>query len=255
MDSLFIMKALVLSAGLGTRLRPLTNNKPKVMVTVGRKPILWYHIQLLKKYGIKDIWINLHYFPNIITRYFGDGSKFGVRISYSFEKELLGTSGALKNPDSKIEKAFGNGPFIVVYGDVLPNFNYKRLLDFHRKRKSVWTEGTHPSSEPWTKGVIKTDRDGRIIKFVEKGLKRELLSNQVRAGVMVCEPKILGYIPDGFSDFGLNMAPKLMKLKLPMYAIDTKSYSKDIGTKERLKKAREDFKSGKTGISANQRNN
>jgi NDP-sugar pyrophosphorylase family protein len=243
------MKALILSAGLGTRLKPLTNKKPKVMITVGGKPILWYHIRLLKKYGIKDIWINLHYFPDVITKYFGDGSKFGVRISYSFEKELLGTSGALKNSDSEIERAFRNGKtFIVAYGDILPNFNYRRLLNFHRKRKSMWTEGTHPSAEPWTKGVIETDSKGRITKFVEKGPKKELTSNQVRAGIMVLEPKVLDHIPNGFSDFGLDIAPKVLKLGLPMYAIDTKSYSKDIGTLERLKKARADFKAGKLSI-------
>jgi NDP-sugar pyrophosphorylase family protein len=242
------MKALILSAGLGTRLRPLTNNKPKVMITVGGKPILWYHIQLLKKYGIKDIWINLHYFPEVIKKYFGNGSKFGIKISYSFEKELLGTSGALKNPGSGIEKALRDGTFIVAYGDILPNFNYKRLLDFHRKRRSVWTEGTHPSAEPWTKGVIETNKDGRITKFVEKGPKKELTSNQVRAGIIILEPKVLDYIPNGFSDFGLDVAPKALKLGLPMYAIDTKSYSKDIGTLKRLKKARADFKAGKLSI-------
>lgn len=239
------MKALILSAGLGTRLRPLTNDKPKVMIEIGGKPVLWYHVQLLKMYGVKDIWINLHYFPDVIRNYFGDGSKFGVKITYSFEKKLLGTSGALKNPDSGIEKALRGGTFIVAYGDILPNFNYKRLIDFHRKRKSVWTEGTHPSAEPWTKGVIETAKTGRIIKFVEKGPKRELKSDQGRAGIMICEAKILDYIPKGFSDFGLDLAPKLMKLKLPMYAIDTKSYSKDIGTLERLKEARADFKAGK----------
>lgn len=240
------MKALILSAGLGTRLKPLTDKKPKVMVTVGGKPILWYHIRVLKKHGIKDIWINLHAFPEVIKKYFGDGSKFGVKISYSYEKELLGTSGALKNPDTGIEEAFRKGgTFIISYGDILPNFNYKRLTDFHKKRRSLWTEGTHASIEPWTKGVIETDRTGKIIKFIEKGSKEEIKTNQVRAGVMICEPKILDYIPSGFSDFGLDIGPKLLKLKLPMYAIDTKSYSKDIGTLERLAKARADFKAGK----------
>lgn len=239
------MKALILSAGLGTRLRPLTNNKPKVMVKVGGKPILWYHIQALKKFGINDIWINLHWFPDAIKKYFGDGSKFGVKITYSFEKDLLGTSGALKNNNSGIEKEFRKGTFIVVYGDILENFNFKRLISFHRIRKSIWTDGTHPSAEPWTKGVIETDKTGRIIKLIEKGPKRELTSNQVRAGVTVFEPRVLDYIPNGFSDFGTDIAPKVLKLGLPMYAIDTKSYSKDIGTPERLKTARADFKSGK----------
>jgi NDP-sugar pyrophosphorylase family protein len=239
------MKALILSAGLGTRLRPLTNKVPKVMIKVGGKPILWYHVQLLKKYGIKDIWINLHHLPDVITNYFGDGSKFGVKISYSYEKELLGTSGALRNPASGIEEAFRKGTFIVAYGDILPNFNYKRLIDFHIKRKSIWTEGTHSSPEPWTKGVIDTDQSGRIIKFVEKGPKKELVSDQVRAGVIVCDPKIIDYIPEGFSDFGLDLAPKILKLGLPMYAIDTKAYSKDIGTIDRLRKARADFRAGR----------
>ena len=124
------MKALILSAGPGTRLAPLTLNKPKVMVKINGKPVLWYHIQSLKRIGVSEIWINLHWFPDAIRNYFGDGSKFGVKISYSFEKKLLGTSGSLKNPDSGIGEAFKYGTFMIAYGDVLANFNYKKLLDF-----------------------------------------------------------------------------------------------------------------------------
>ncbi len=99
------------------------------MINVGGKPVLWYHIQSLKNHGINEIWINLHSFPEVIRKYFGDGSKFGVKIFYSYEKELLGTAGALKNTESGIEKEFSGGPFIVAYGDVLANFDYKKLID------------------------------------------------------------------------------------------------------------------------------
>lgn len=242
------MKALILSAGTGTRLDPITKSKPKVMISIGRKPVLWYHIQALKNHGINEIWINLHSFPEAIKKYFGDGSKYGVKIFYSYEKKLLGTAGALKNPESGIEKEFSRGSFVVVYGDVLANFDYKQLIDFHRRNKAIWTDAVHLSEEPWTKGVVKVDKNGKIISLIEKGPKGEEETGLVRAGFMVCEPETLKYIPEGFSDFGLDIGPVMLSKNLPIYALDTGSYSRDMGTPERLRRARADVKAGKLKI-------
>lgn len=235
------MKALILSAGLGTRLKPLTNNVPKTMVDVGGKPLLWYHINHLKKHGITDIWINVHWYPQVIMDYFGDGSAYGVDIHYSIEKELLGTSGALKNPNSAIENEFKKGTFIVVYGDNLTNFDHTKLIDFHNKKASLFTEGLYEAIEPWTMGVIETNSEGQILRAVEKPPKEEVTTNQVSAGVLVCEPEILDAIPSGFSDFGFDVVPKLLKQGKPLYAFNPQSYVQDCGTHDRLNKARSDF--------------
>lgn len=239
------MKALILAGGLGTRLRPLTNNTPKVMVKIGGKPILWYHMMLLKKHGVNDIWVNLHAFPKAIQDYFGDGSSLGVNINYSYEKELLGTAGALKNPDSGIEKEFSKSTFLVVYGDNLTDFDHSRLIDFHSDKRAFLSIGLYKSSEPWTMGVVETDKEGEILKIVEKPPKEEVATSTVSAGVMVCKPEVLNYIPKGFSDFGFDINPQLFKLKKRLFALNTGSYVQDTGTPERLAKARRDFAGNK----------
>lgn len=242
------MKALVLSAGLGTRLRPLTNKIPKVMVEVGGKPVLWYHLTLLKKYGIKDIWINLHAHPRVIQDYFGDGSSLGININYSIEKKLLGTAGALKNPTSGIEKEFAKNTFLVVYGDNLTNFDHSRLIDFHRDKQAFLSVGLYKSPEPWTMGIVETDKKGCVLKIIEKPPKEKVTTDTVSAGVLVCEPEVLNLIPNGFSDFGFDINPKLIRLKKRLFALNTGSYVQDTGTAERLAKARRDFVANKVNI-------
>lgn len=239
------MKALILSAGLGTRLRPLTNTIPKVMVPIGGKPLLWYHIQLFKKHGVKDIWINLHEHPRVIKNYFGDGSNLGVKISYSYEKGLLGTAGALKNPVSGIEKEFRKGGFLVVYGDNLTDFDYTKLIKFHKKKEAILSLGLYKCVDPWTMGVVEINEEGKILKFVEKPPREEVTTNTVSAGVLVCQPELLDYIPDGVSDLAFDIFPKLLKLKKPLFALDTGSYVQDCGTPERFAKAQADFQAGK----------
>ena len=124
------MKAIVLAAGKGERLKPLTNHVPKVMLLIANKPILQYHIEQLKKAGITDIAINLHHMPEKIKEYFGDGTRFGVNINYSYEENLLGTAGAVKKL-----KGFFDKTFVVVYGDIFSELNLKKLIDFHKQKK------------------------------------------------------------------------------------------------------------------------
>lgn len=236
------MKVLILAAGLGTRLKPLTNKIPKVMVKIGGKPLLCYHIQLLKKHGICDIWINLHWFPEKITNYFGDGSKFGVKINYSFEKKLLGTAGALKNPHSGIEKEFKKEKFLIVYGDNFTNLDYSKLRELHKLKKPLMTIGLYKSDVPWTKGVVETDHDGKVLKIVEKPPKNKITTNHVNAGIYLCETEIFDFIPQGFSDFGYDIFPKILAKKRSIYALPPNYYFQDVGSLEWLKKARRDVK-------------
>lgn len=240
------MKALILAAGLGTRLRPHTEKIPKVMIDVGDKPLLWYHIQNLKYYGIKDLWINLYWFPEVVKNFFGDGSRFGVKISYSVESpDILGTAGALKNPNSNIEKELGEETFLVVYGDNLTDFDYSKLIEFHKSKQSIISLGLYSYPEPWTKGLVETDQEGKVLRFVEKPPKDQITTNEVNAGIYICEKEILDDIPKGFSDFGFDVFPKLMNEKQKVYALNTHDYFQDIGTLEGWEKAKNDLEQGK----------
>src|SRR6266481_7304324 len=152
------MKAFILAAGLGTRLRALGLDVPKVMVPIGGRPLLEHHLELFKRQGIKEVIVNLHYLPEKITSYFDDGSRFGVKITYSREPELLGTAGAVK----KMERELLDGTFLVFYGDNLVRVEFAPLLEFHRAHQAVATVALFASNEPWTGGVVKTDSNGRV---------------------------------------------------------------------------------------------
>ena len=235
------MTTVILSGGNGTRLKPLTEHMQKTMVEINQKPLLWYHIQQLKSHGINDVWVALHKFPETVINYFEDGSKYNININYSIEKSPLGTAGSLKNPNSEIEKHLRRGRFLEVYGDNLTNFNYRALQKFHMSKKSFLTVGLYQSTEPWTGGVIETQH-GRIKSVVEKPPKEQIMTNTISAGVMICEPELLSYIPeDTSSDFGFDILPKLLNVGKPLFALDTGSYVQDCGTIERLKKARRDY--------------
>lgn len=233
------MTGVILGAGLGTRLRPLTDTTPKVMVDIGGKPLLEYHVELLKKYGVDEIWINTHWLAEKIGEYFGDGAKWGVRINYSFEKELLGSAGALKNPESGIEKALRRGRFVVTYGDNLTNYNLGKLIAFHQQRKAIFSLGLFRAEDPWTRGMVETDGQGRVTKMVEKPAREEVTTNLVNAGVYVCEPKVLDEISKEVQDFGRDLIPKLLSGGEKVFAWeDVGAFVEDVGTPERLDSAR-----------------
>jgi NDP-sugar pyrophosphorylase family protein len=235
------MKAFILAAGLGTRLRSLGLDLPKVMVPVGGKPLLEHHLELFKRQGIREFVVNLHYLPEKITGYFGDGSKFGVKITYSPEPELLGTAGGVK----KMERELLDGTFLVFYGDNLVRVDFAPLIEFHRARKAVATVALFASTEPWTGGVVETDVNGRVLRFVEKPDPKQVSTNLISAGIFVLEPSVLGTIPaEQFYDFGKDVFPKLLTDGRPVYAMQPEAYIQDVGTPERLAKAQHDFEQG-----------
>jgi NDP-sugar pyrophosphorylase family protein len=235
------MKAFILAAGLGTRLRSLGLDLPKVMVPVGGKPLLEHHLELFKRQGIRELIVNLHYLPEKITSYFGDGSRFGVKITYSREPELLGTAGAVK----KMERELLDGTFVVFYGDNLVRVQFAPLIEFHRARKAVATVVLFASPEPWTGGVVETDSNGRVLRFVEKPDPKQVSTNLISAGIFVIEPSVLEMIPAGkFYDFGRDVFPKLLAEGRPVYAMMPEAYIRDVGTPERLAKAQQDFEQG-----------
>ncbi len=235
------MKAFILAAGLGTRLRSLGLEVPKVMVPIGGKPLLEHHLELFKRQGIREFIVNLHYLPEKITDYFGDGRKFGVSIIYSHEPELLGTAGAVK----KMETDLRGGSFIVFYGDNLVRVDFAPLVEFHRARQAEVTVALFASPEPWTGGVVETDSNGRVLRFVEKPDRKQVSTNLISAGILMVEPQVLDVIPAGqFYDFGRDVFPKLLAERRPVYAMEPKAYIQDVGTPERLAKAQRDFEKG-----------
>jgi len=234
------LKAFILAAGLGTRLRALGLDAPKVMVPIGGKPLLQHHFELLGRQGITEFIVNLHYLPEKITDFFGDGRDFGVHITYSHEPELLGTAGAAK----KMETELRDGPFLLFYGDNLVRLDLPVLMDFHRERQALATIALWESPEPWTGGVVETDADGRVRRFVEKPDRKEISTNLINAGIYLLEPAVLDAIPAGqFYDFGRDLFPRLLAAGQRLFAMKPNAYVQDIGTPERLAKAQRDYES------------
>ena len=207
------IRVMLLAAGEGSRLRPITNNMPKPMVSVAGKPILQHNIEMLAKYGLCEIAVNLHHCPEAVTKHFGDGSRFGVQISYSYEPELLGTAGAVKSRES-----FFQNTFIVIYGDNLLKCDLADLLAFHCRYRATGTVALHYREDAWHCGVVTLGEDSRIMQFVEKPPQSEIPSHWVSAGVLILEPEILAEIPQGRpSDFGREILPALLKRGKKLY--------------------------------------
>ncbi len=231
---------MILSAGLGTRLRPLTDNIPKVMLPLGGKPLLQWHIENLKEYGVKEFFINLHYLPEKITDYFGDGSKFGVKINYALEEpEILGTAGGVKN----FERALTNN-FFVIYGDTFYQINYERLADFYLSHKDAVGIGTvRKTDHPWDSDLAVVDGGGRVVEFHIKPHK-ELPKNYFgMSAPYIFSKKILDYIPAGkYYEIDHDLMPDILRhgYNYCAYRLGGDEFRKDIGTMERYKQV-EDY--------------
>lgn len=235
------MKAVILAAGLGTRLRPLGLDVPKVMAPVGGKPLLQHHIEMLSAQGVREFIVNLHHLPDRITRAFGDGDRYGVHIQYSHEPDLMGTAGGVK----RMEPWLRDGTFLVVHGDNLMRFELAPLVAFHRGRRARATVALFESSEPWTGGIVETDPTGRVRRFVEKPAPEVMAGTLINAGIYLLEPAVLAAIPGGqFCDFGRDVFPALVSSGQSVYAMQPKAYIQDIGTPERLARAQRDWENG-----------
>ena len=158
------MKAVIIAGGLGTRLRPLTNNTPKPIVPLANLPMIVRQLDLLVCHGINEVIINLHYLSHEIKKILGDGRKWGIKIYYSIENEPLGTAGAVKNA----EQFFDEDPLIVFNGDVITDLNLTKLIGFHHQKQAVVTLALTEVEDPTAFGFILRDKDGRVTKFLEK---------------------------------------------------------------------------------------
>ena len=231
------MNAMILAAGKGTRLYPLTETLPKPMVPVAGKPVLEHTVRWLSRHGIRRIAINLHHLPDAVRSHFGDGSRFGVELRYSEEPELLGTAGGVKQVEG-----FFDDPFVVVYGDVLADFDLGALAAFHRSHggepHATLTLDRRPDAAAC--GVVELDANDRILGFVEKPRPEEIRSPWVNSGIMVLDRALLAGIPAGrFSDFGREVLPAWLGEGIPLWGwrLPEGAYLIDMGTPEKYAQA------------------
>lgn len=238
------MNAMVMAAGVGTRLRPLTHVIPKPMVPIVNKPVLEHTLELLSRHSFREIVINLHFHPEMISSYFSNGSKWNLQIRYSHEKNLLGTAGGVK----KVEKFFKD-TFLIMSGDGLTDVDLGRLVAFHKQKKALATMGLKQVDTRFDYGVTLIDQYDRIERFIEKPSWSDVFANTVNTGIYVFEPEIFRYIPKNkFFDFGHHLWPLLLQKKLPIFGYEFKTYWCDIGNLQEYKRAERDALAGKAKI-------
>lgn len=223
---MFPKKAMLLAAGAGTRLRPLTFETPKPMVPVVNRPVIHHVLDNLLKHGVEEVMVNLHALPEQVRGYCGDGSRWSLKLGYSLEPKLLGTAGAIK----KVEGFLKDGPFFVMSGDGLSDIDLTAMYAFHRKRGSIATMATKQIDARFEYGVTMTDASQRIKGFLEKPSWGDVFSNKVNTGIYLFEPEVLKLIPrNKVYDFGHDLWPKLLKTRKPIYAYETDAYWCDVG--------------------------
>lgn len=226
------MQAVILSAGEGVRLRPITNTIAKVMVPLEGKPLLEWQIEYLKKFGIKEFFINLHYLHDSITKYFGNGSKFGVKIIYSNEEKLLGTGGALTN-----FKPFLNQTFLVLYGDVFTALNINNLLKFHLDKKADCTTVVRKTDHPQDSDLVDIGNIQRVEKLYFKPYKKVPNVEYGLTAIYLFNPEALQLLPKRVPfDLARDFLPILLKHKKRLFCYNTDEFIEDIGTIERYQK-------------------
>jgi mannose-1-phosphate guanylyltransferase len=231
------VKALLLAGGLGTRLRPLTENLAKPMALVGNRPWLEHLIVHLKQQGIVDFVIAVKHYPEMIQRYFGDGQAWGVNIEYAVEKKLLGTAGAIKNAETLLSDRF-----LAVNADIVHQVSLLPLLDFHVKHKGGVTIGLTEVDDPSQFGVVEQRDTGEIIRFVEKPDKESAPSNRINAGIYVMEKEVLKWIPQGREvSIERETFPLLIERNVGVYGTLIDGYWMDLGTKNRYRQVHWDL--------------
>lgn len=239
------MKTMILAAGLGTRLRPLTETIAKPMIPVVNKPVMEHVIELLARQGFNNLYANVHYRADDVINHFGNGSRWNVDLKYSREDTLAGTAGGLK----RLESFFRDGTFVVFSSDLLTDIDLGPLIAFHKERRALATIALTRVEEPSNYGVVKLDGSGRITAFQEKPSNDEAVSNLASCGIYIFEPEILDYIPaEEFYDFGTDLFPQLFVAGLPLYGYEHDNYWLDIGRLDNYQNGNFDALTGKINI-------
>ncbi|HNT60611.1 MAG TPA: HAD-IIIA family hydrolase, partial [Candidatus Bilamarchaeaceae archaeon] len=221
-------RAVIVAGGLGKRLAPLTETVPKPMLPLRGRPMLERMVEWLRREGIREIVVCSGYLSEKMEEYFGDGARWGVRISYSVEKEPLGTGGALKNA----EKLVGKGTFVAMYADLDVDMDLERFVRFHREKGGIATLTVHPSSHPYDSDMVGCDGDGKVVAFPGKPKPGEKFENLGNAGIYCFESDVFKYLKNGKSNLDKEVLPSVLgKEGIHSYRTDEKIM--DVGTHDR----------------------
>jgi mannose-1-phosphate guanylyltransferase/mannose-1-phosphate guanylyltransferase/phosphomannomutase len=247
---------MVLAAGLGTRLRPITFAMPKPMVPVLNRPVMEHIVRLLSGHGFGEAIANLHWFPETIEGHFGDGSAFGVELTYSHEEALLGTSGGVRNA-----AGFLGDSFLVISGDALTDIDLGAMREFHESHDGIATLATKRVEDTTQFGVAITGADGRIQGFQEKPEPAEALSDLANCGIYMFRSQIFDFFPEPgtskaagegdppeFADWAMDVFPALLENDVPFYSHEIDAYWNDIGNLDELRQGNLDALRGEVRI-------
>jgi len=238
------MKAVIMAGGFGTRIQPLTSSIPKPMIPLFNRPIMLHIVELLKKHDITDLVMLLYHQPFVIKNFFRDGADFGVKITYVTPLQDMGTAGAVKAAEKYLDERF-----LVISGDLLTDFNLKKIIDFHVDSKARATITLTSVKDPLQFGVVITDKEKRITQFLEKPGWGEVISDTINTGIYVLEPEILAAIPDGENfDFSQDLFPAMLKSKDALFGFPAKGYWRDIGNTDSYREAYHDIFKGRINL-------
>jgi mannose-1-phosphate guanylyltransferase/phosphomannomutase len=233
-----------MAGGGGTRLRPLTSNTPKPMLPVVNRPMMEHVMRLLKKYGFEDIVVTLAFMPQAIRTYFGDGSEYDVSLAYATEDVPMGTAGSVLNAKDKLGERF-----MVISGDVLTSTDLSKIVAFHEEKGALATIGLKAMESPEEFGIVITDDDGSIERFLEKPSAGEVFSDTVNTGIYVLEPEIFDFIEEGGEvDFAGEVFPALLEAGQPLFGYEMEGYWQDVGTLDAYVSAHRDVLEGRVDL-------
>ncbi|MDQ5810323.1 MAG: sugar phosphate nucleotidyltransferase [Actinomycetota bacterium] len=240
------MKAIIMAGGQGTRLRPLTSNQPKPMIRIANLPCMEHIVNLLARHGFTDIGVTLQFMPEEIQDYFGDGSDWGVNMRYSIEDAPAGTAGSVKMAEQQL--GLQGERLLIISGDALTDCDLTRVLEFHEEKGAEVTMVLKSVENPLDFGIVITEQDGRIARFLEKPAWGQVFSDTVNTGIYLLEASVMDEMPDpeeGEYDFSKELFPKLLDQERSLYGFVTDAYWEDIGTLEQYALAQRDVLDGK----------
>jgi mannose-1-phosphate guanylyltransferase/phosphomannomutase len=227
------MKAVVMAGGEGTRLRPLTSNQPKPMVPVVGKPCMEHILELLREHGMGEVIVTVAFLPQAIRSYFGQGETMGMEIGYSVEESPLGTAGSVRLAGKQLDETF-----LVISGDALCDVDLSALVAFHKEKGAAVTIGLKSVENPLEFGIVVTDEEGRIERFLEKPSWGQVFSDTINTGIYVMEPEVLKHVPgDRPYDFSKELFPYLLEMGRPLYGYVMDGYWQDIGNLDQFRQA------------------
>jgi len=222
-----------MAGGEGTRLRPLTSNQPKPMVPIVGKPCMEHILELLREHGFEDVVVTVAFLPQAIRSYFGDGTSLGLNIQYSVEESPLGTAGSVRLASDALDETF-----LVISGDALCDIDLRQIVDFHKEKGAAVTIGLKSVDNPLEFGIVVTDEDGKVERFLEKPSWGQVFSDTINTGIYVLEPEVLKHVPtDRPYDFSKELFPLLLEMGRPIYGYVCEGYWQDIGNLDQYRQA------------------